>query len=84
MVNHEKLLPAMRAIQYVCIRTRKLAYDETEHATIADVMDRAEYLVGLLCMPDECTDEFRKNLVELVENREEFGPVLEYFDERLA
>jgi hypothetical protein len=46
-------------------RTR--AYEGTDRAVLAEVFDDAEYLAGLLCVDEDCTDQFREYLQGVAE-----------------
>jgi len=65
MIAEEKKVAAIKALQAVIIRGRTVAYEKADHAKIADLMDRAEYLAALLYDPRDMTVAFRENLVEL-------------------
>jgi hypothetical protein len=67
MIAKEKEVTAIKALQQVIIRGRTMACEKAEHARIADLMDRAEYLVALLYDKEDMTATFRANLVELAE-----------------
>ena len=41
-------MAAMKALQAVLIRGRTMAYAKDDQAKIADLLDRAEYLAGML------------------------------------
>jgi len=69
----------MKALQAVLIRGRAMAYEKADHTKIADLMDRAEYLAGMLFEPQDMTETFRANLVELAE-RHQCGIALTMFD----
>jgi hypothetical protein len=65
MIAKEKEMAAMKALQFVIIHGRAMAYEKADHSKIADLMDRAEYLAGMLYEERDMTTTFRKNLVEL-------------------
>ncbi|MEM6274505.1 MAG: hypothetical protein AAF735_04615 [Myxococcota bacterium] len=79
MIAKAKEKNALHAIQYLVVRARKMAYDGEPHAEIAEVLDAVEYLPGLMCRDEDCTAEFRTQLVDLAETRG-FHAALEYFD----
>ena len=66
MIAKDKEVAAMKALQAVIIRGRAMAYAKDDHAKMADLLDRAEYLAGMFFEPDDMTETFRANLVELV------------------
>lgn len=65
MIAKDKERAAMKALQSVVIRGRAMAYERADHGKIADLMDRAEYLAGMLYEERDMTTVFRENLVEL-------------------
>jgi hypothetical protein len=65
MITEEKKTAAIKALQSVIIRGRAMAYEKADHGKIADLMDRAEYLAGMLYEERDMTATFRENLVEL-------------------
>jgi hypothetical protein len=79
MIAKEKEVAALKALQHVIIRGRTIAYEKADHAKIADLMDRAEYLAALLYDKEDMTKAFRANLLELAE-RHQCGIALTKFD----
>ncbi len=67
MIRKEKEVAAIKALQEVIIRGRTMAYEKADHAKIAELMDRAEYLAALLYDKEDMTAPFRANLVELAD-----------------
>ena len=64
MVVKERQMAAIRALQAVIIRARTMALEKEDHGKIADLMDRAEYLMALLHDERDMTTTFRSHLVE--------------------
>lgn len=79
MIAKEKEVAAIKALQQVIIRGRAMGYEKADHAKIADLMDRAEYLAALLYDKEDMTATFRENLVELAQ-RHQCGVALTTFD----
>lgn len=79
MIAKDKEKAAMKALQAVIIRGRTMTYAKADHANIADLMDRAEYLSALLYDKEDMTATFRENLVELA-RRHQCGIALTTFD----
>ena len=67
MISEGKVMAAMKALQSVIIRGRAMAYETADYNKIADLLDRAEYLAGMLYEERDMTATFRENLVELAE-----------------
>ena len=65
MIAKNKEIAALKALQEVIIRGRAMAYEKTDHAQIADLLDTAEYLAALIYDKEDMTITFRQNLVEL-------------------
>ena len=56
---------AIKALQLVIIQGRMMAYEKVSHSSIADLLDRAEYLAGLLCEERNTAEVFHANLIDL-------------------
>lgn len=69
---------AIKALQLVIIRGRMMAYENVSHASIADLLDRAEYLAGLLCDEKFTLEVFLENLTDLAKMHD-CGSALEVF-----
>ena len=65
MITPNKLANALHALQDVIIRGRTMAYEKADHVQIADLLDTAEYLAGLMYDKEDMTTAFRENLVTL-------------------
>ena len=65
MIVKEKEIAAIKALQSVIVRGRAMAYEKANHRSIADLLDRAEYLAAMLYNPNDMKDSFLSNLVEL-------------------
>ncbi|HEX3627412.1 MAG TPA: hypothetical protein VH280_18555 [Verrucomicrobiae bacterium] len=65
MITPNKLANALHALQDVIIRGRSMAYEKVDHGQIADLLDTAEYLAGLIYDKEDMTTAFRENLVTL-------------------
>jgi hypothetical protein len=79
MIVTDKEVAAMKALQAVLIRGREMAYEKVEHTKIADLLDTAEYLAGMLYEQSDMTVTFRQNLVGLAQ-RHSCGIALTLFD----
>ena len=79
MIAKDKEVAAMKALQAVLIRGRTMGYTKDDHAKIADLLDVAEYLAGMLYEQPDTTEIFRENLVMLAE-RHQCGVALTKFD----
>lgn len=76
---------ALRALHRVLICTRFEAYEGRDPKTLGDVMDTAEYLVGILQNhegrpKDECLAEFRAFLQDLEMRFPGYGSLVAAFD----
>lgn len=67
MITPNKLTNALHALQDVIIRGRTMAYEKADHGQIADLLDTAEYLAGLIYEKKDMTTAFRENLVGLAQ-----------------
>ena len=79
MISQERSRNALLAIQYILVRVRKMAYDHAPYDEIATILDAAEYLPGLMCQVEDCTNEFRSVLDELAQ-QQGLSHALELFD----
>ncbi len=68
MIETSKEKWAFKAIQSVLIHVRNMAHEGKSHSLIAEILDTAEYLTGLLYFEDDCTSEFCQNVEELKKN----------------
>ena len=69
----------MKALQFVLVRGRAMAYEKEDYKKIASLLDTAEYLVALIYDTEDMTDTFRSNLKDLAE-RYNCGIALTEFD----
>ena len=83
MIRPEKIESALRAINFVLVQARRMAFERESYDTIANVLDVAELLPMLLVERADTTEEFRGCLESLVEISPSFGVVLQYFDGEL-
>lgn len=74
---------AIAAIQTVIIAARTMASRKAAHEKLADVLDIAEYLPGLILEPRDRTQEFREQLVGLAEKYPAFSWALQRFDSKI-
>ena len=65
MIAKEREVAAVKALQAIMIRARTMALEKADHGTIADMMDRAEYMAALIYDPKDMTATFRSCLVEV-------------------
>lgn len=65
MIAKNKEVAAVKALQDVIIRGRAMAYGKADHVQIADLLDTAEYLAGLIYDKADMTIVFRENLLTL-------------------
>ncbi len=82
MATNRQERAAIKALQLVIIRGRMMAYENMSHASIADLLDRAEYLAGLLCNEKFTTEVFLDNLSDLAKLHD-CGMALEVFESSL-
>jgi hypothetical protein len=64
MIEKIKEQRAVKALQAIIIRGRSMAYEKLDHKKIADLLDDAEYLAGLICEEEDRTNAFRSYLAE--------------------
>ncbi len=81
MVENEKLVPALKALQGVLIRARSMAYDKEDHALIAEILDYAEELPALIACEEDKTNEFVASIEEVSE-KFKCGFVMQYWNRR--
>lgn len=62
MVAIEKARPAALAVQAIVASTRYLAQTKAAYESIAESLDCADYLLGLMLRPDDCTLRFEEAL----------------------
>lgn len=79
MIPPERTGSALYALNSVLTRARADAY----HAgvkDVADVLDVAEYLVRLLAIDLDATEDFRAHLVSIAQKHPEYGIAVDRFD----
>ena len=79
MVNKDKQRRALLAINSILVLSRRLAH-EGRSDDLATILDIAEYLPILMLEPDDRTEAFRQQLVDLAQRYPAFGHALERFD----
>ena len=79
MIAKDKEVAAFKALQAVLVRGRTMAFHKEDYGKIENLLDRAEYLVGLIYRKEDITTMFRNNLVELAALHE-CGIALTKFD----
>lgn len=79
MIKKEKHGGALLAINSILVLSRSLAY-EGKSNDLATILDIAEYLPMLILEPDDRTDVFREQLVDLAQRYPAFAHALEQFD----
>jgi hypothetical protein len=62
MIREDLYPVAQKAIQFLVIEGRTMAYEIAPHKRIASLLDGVEYLVGMLHEPRECTTDFQSYL----------------------
>ena len=67
MVRLEKQTQAFKSLQSLLIWTRWLAYQKEDFNAIADIMDWAEYLAGMLAEEEDRTETYAAVLKELAD-----------------
>lgn len=82
MIAKDKEIAALKALQAVLVRGRAMAFRGEDHRKIENLLDRAEYLVGLLYQPEDATATFRSNLAELTDLHQ-CGVALTKFDNNI-
>lgn len=80
MVPVGKFTSALRALNWVLIATRQLAYEKASHQEIASALDIAEYLPLLLTDERDRSESFRECLVDLSQRWPVFHRALTEFD----
>ena len=80
MIANNKFQNSFRALNYILVLGRQMAYDEAPHEDIASVLDIAEYLPRLFADPADCTAAFRSQVLHLATRWPQFSRALEYFD----
>lgn len=71
---------ALRAIHFLLIRTRFLAYQTSDCKQVALVLDTTEYLVALLLRPGPDAASFRSFLVDIENKVPEISGAASVFD----
>ncbi len=84
MIRPDKLEQAIRAIQQVIIRGRTMAYEAEPHKRIANLLDDAEYLPGLILIPEDRTEAFSRHLQAISEEYQLRGVFIEYSRDKNA
>lgn len=79
MVRERKQRGALLALNSILILSRSLAH-EGKSSDLATILDIAEYLPMLMLEPDDRTDTFREQLVDLAQRYPAFVHALERFD----
>ena len=79
MVSNDKQRCALLALNSILVLCRALAH-EGESGDLAIILDVAEYLPILMLDPDDRTDAFREQLVELAQRYPAFAQALSRFD----
>lgn len=67
MVDASRTSAALRALQWVIVRSRLMIQQGESSSAVEDCLDVAEYLAGLLADPDDQSDMFRAQLEQLAE-----------------
>jgi hypothetical protein len=80
MIRAEKVGNALYALDGLLFQSRAMAYNESDHESIAEVLNFAEYLPTLMACPEDATDEFRGFLEGLSQRHPSFGLVVDRFD----
>lgn len=83
MIDKNREVAALKALQNVIIRGRTMAYEKADHAQIADLLDTAEYLAALIYDREDMTTAFRENLTILAK-KHKCNMALDAFDESLG
>lgn len=81
MIEPSKHRSALRALNFVLVMARKMAFERAPHETIAKVLDWAEVLPMLMLEEEDRTATFRSYLEALVEIDASFSGALARFDE---
>ncbi|MFO0697508.1 MAG: hypothetical protein U0230_28275 [Polyangiales bacterium] len=84
MIRADEHRQALRAINYVLVYARLMAYEQASHQDLAYVLDIAEYLPMLMLEERDCTSRFRDQLEGLAARLPSFGVALERFDHEPA
>jgi hypothetical protein len=67
MIRPEKHTQALKALQSILIWSRWMAYRKDDHAAIADILDWAEYLAGLVAEEKDRTETYASVLQGLAD-----------------
>jgi hypothetical protein len=62
MIREDLYPAAQKAIQFLVIQGRAMAYENAPQKRIASLLDDVEYLIGMLYEPSECTTDFQRYL----------------------
>jgi hypothetical protein len=80
MIADKKLRNALYALNGVLVKARQMAYNKAPSAAIAEILDSAELLPGLIASDKDETDEFRQYIVHIAKRHKcEF--ILQRFDD---
>lgn len=79
MIREDKYEQSLRALQFVLVRARFLAY-QGESQRAGDLLDGAELLPEYLAVEEDMTDEFRETLAGLAQTEPGCAQALHIFD----
>jgi hypothetical protein len=80
MIDPLKQNQAPQALHRILIEARLMAYEGQDSAKLADVLDWAELLPGLLAAEEDKTSEYRSTLAAIAECHPRFTAALSAFE----